>query len=189
MSRYYNECKVTLIGPEGVGKSCLLERLRNGRYLGAATATIGTAYLCHIIGTGKDKVHLNIWDTSGQGRFNQFLPIYIHGCKVVLICTDKPDPEILRKYTNLCREYSFQGSIFLIITKSDLIYDRDAYYDLEEEAYIQGVQEIWYLSALSGENVSGLFERISRIPLENPDDRDGIINLEVQDEKPRRCLC
>lgn len=62
--------KFIIIGDASVGKSSLLVRLTEQRFLVRPEATIGVEFGSHVVrlGTG-EQVKLQIWDTAGSEQF------------------------------------------------------------------------------------------------------------------------
>ncbi|KAI4503825.1 hypothetical protein M0802_001228 [Mischocyttarus mexicanus] len=77
--------KVMLLGDSGVGKTCLLTRFRDGRFLfGNYITTVGIDFRNKIVTVDETKVKLQIWDTAGQERFRSVTHAYYrdaHGNK------------------------------------------------------------------------------------------------------------
>ena len=76
--------KCAVVGPSGVGKSCLVQRFLNDKFEKAHVATIGVEAKSHMF-TGNnvgdhaaagDAVKLQIWDTAGN-RGSKSLALYV----------------------------------------------------------------------------------------------------------------
>ncbi|KAL2726083.1 LOW QUALITY PROTEIN: ras-related protein Rab-37-like isoform X2 [Vespula maculifrons] len=81
--------KVMLLGDSGVGKTCLLTRFRDGRFLfGNYITTVGIDFRNKIITVDETRVKLQIWDTAGQERFRSVTHAYYrdaHGTIAIII--------------------------------------------------------------------------------------------------------
>ena len=58
--------KVIIIGDSGVGKSNLLLRYSEGKFVDNYMMTIGINYVFKVISLDGDRIKLQIWDTAGQ---------------------------------------------------------------------------------------------------------------------------
>lgn len=59
--------KMIIIGPPGVGKSCLLNRFTKNDYKEGYNPTLGVEFYSKIIDIDEDtNIKLQIWDTAGQ---------------------------------------------------------------------------------------------------------------------------
>ena len=61
--------KILTIGESGVGKTCLLLRYTEDRFVKNHLTTIGIDYKAKNIVINQKNVKLKIWDTAGQERF------------------------------------------------------------------------------------------------------------------------
>ncbi|KAL2716925.1 ras-related protein Rab-37-like isoform X3 [Vespula squamosa] len=81
--------KVMLLGDSGVGKTCLLTRFRDGRFLsGNYITTVGIDFRNKIVTVDETRVKLQIWDTAGQERFRSVTHAYYrdaHGTFAIII--------------------------------------------------------------------------------------------------------
>ena len=63
---YDYSMKVIIIGDSGVGKSSLLYRYRENKFVDNYIMTIGINYVWTIAEVDNLKIKLQIWDTAGQ---------------------------------------------------------------------------------------------------------------------------
>lgn len=180
------QSKIVLIGPEGVGKTCMLERLRTGEYYSTTEATIGASFSCRMIRTLKGTdVRLNIWDTAGQERFESILPMYVRGAKVAVVCISEPKVEDIQKYYNFVQYNSPETRIYIAITKSDLILDRRYYSAITK--YAKTIQaKVFFTSSLTGDGVTELFADIADF-IEELDPPSPMVMLELKPPVTERC--
>ncbi|KAK0079614.1 hypothetical protein PV325_001011 [Microctonus aethiopoides] len=85
-----------LLGDSGVGKTCLLTRFRDGRFLsGNHISTVGIDFRNKVVTVGDTRIKLQIWDTAGQERFRSVTHAYYrdaHGNK-----TDCGNDRVVKK--------------------------------------------------------------------------------------------
>lgn len=96
------DLKATFIGDVGVGKSCLSYQMKHNEPLEDSKSTIGAAFLKIQI----DNYNLNLWDTSGQERFDSLIPMYMRGSDIVICVYDITCPSSLVKVENDLKKYS-----------------------------------------------------------------------------------
>lgn len=106
--------KIVVLGESGAGKSCLLEKIVLDRYNENVQTTIGSAFLT--LKNGDSTIH--IWDTGGQERFNSLIPLYTRGSRIILICSEDPDPSSFKPYIDIAQRET-DAKIILILTKID----------------------------------------------------------------------
>ena len=83
--------KLLLLGDSGTGKSSLLLRFTDDRFLGenVQTTTIGVDFKVKFVeDENGQKIKLNIWDTAGQERFRTLTSSYYRGAEGVIMVYD-----------------------------------------------------------------------------------------------------
>ncbi|EDO26854.1 predicted protein, partial [Nematostella vectensis] len=81
------EFKTLIIGNSGVGKSCLVNKLKNPHFdLKFVTSTVGMndIFWEYFLYDNK-KIKLTIGDTAGQERYFSILPAYFRGVQGVFL--------------------------------------------------------------------------------------------------------
>jgi small GTP-binding protein len=115
--------KFLVLGDGGVGKTTLLNRYVNSKFLDAATMTIGVEFLSKQIQMGKISCQLILWDISGQDRFRFMIDKYMRGASGALLLFDTTNMKSfvnIGKWVNLVRKYYENLPILLIAAKCDL---------------------------------------------------------------------
>ena len=83
--------KILTIGESGVGKTCILLRFTENKFMKDHLTTIGIDYKAKNI-TVKDKsVKVKIWDTAGQERFRTITQQYFKGADGIVLVFDVGD--------------------------------------------------------------------------------------------------
>lgn len=77
--------KVIIIGDSGVGKSNLLLRYSEGKFVDNYMMTIGINYVFKVITLDGDRIKLQIWDTAGQDKYKTITQNYYRNSQGVLI--------------------------------------------------------------------------------------------------------
>eukprot|EP01004_Peranema_trichophorum_P007651 NODE_6427_length_886_cov_43.467890_g5834_i0.p1 GENE.NODE_6427_length_886_cov_43.467890_g5834_i0~~NODE_6427_length_886_cov_43.467890_g5834_i0.p1 ORF type:complete len:205 (+),score=31.34 NODE_6427_length_886_cov_43.467890_g5834_i0:57-671(+) len=158
--------KTIIVGDSGVGKTCLLERFVDDRFISDFATTIGVDFKLYVINVDGKIVKLQIWDTAGQERFRGITNSFYRGANGILLCFDvssKATFEGLNSWMTQIRQHSAPGTpIVLVGCKSDLLSQRQvAHSDAVEYAKHIGSAYI-ETSAKDNANVRQAFEFISR---------------------------
>jgi small GTP-binding protein len=150
--------KVVVIGPQGAGKTSLITRLRCNTFVDRCPPTIGACFQC-LIATNEysEPLNIGVWDCSGQERFNAFLPQYIRGADVVLICLNTNSIEELDRYLRYCREYGSQSRVIVVVTQSDLKKPCESFITYVTSQKIP----LFTTSSLTGEGIDELWKVIT----------------------------
>ncbi|GCC34020.1 ras-related protein Rab-7b-like [Chiloscyllium punctatum] len=86
------DLKIVILGSLGVGKTSLLNRYVNNRFIQEYRTTLGASILPKEIKVDNTLVKLQIWDTGGQERFKSLVPSFSKGsdgCVLVFDVTDR----------------------------------------------------------------------------------------------------
>lgn len=190
--RYDYLCKVIVIGGSGTGKSCILQRfIRNAVDLKLNTQTIGVEFCSKVVQVQQTVVKLQLWDTAGSERFRALTRSYYRGTAGVVLVYDVTNIDsllVLKEFIEDCLALTEHPSFILCGNKIDLIDSTDPTLVIpskEIEKFILSVESNYNIkishiraSALTGENVSSIFENlvesiltkieIDEIDIENP---------------------
>ena len=83
--------KILTIGESGVGKTCILRRFVENKFLKSHLATIGIDFRTKVLHVcGKD-IKLKIWDTAGQERYHNITSQIFKGAEGILLVYDVND--------------------------------------------------------------------------------------------------
>lgn len=80
-----SEIKIIMIGKQGVGKTSLLKKYKEGNFSQNTVVTIGLDYLTDSFQYQGDEIHLQIWDTVGQERYFSIASRYFKGSDIALM--------------------------------------------------------------------------------------------------------
>lgn len=159
------EGKVVLLGDSGVGKSSLSLRFCQGRFPTFHEVTIGAAFLQQVVRLRDgSQIKLHIWDTGGQERFRSMSSLYYRdaaGAILVYDCTDVASFESVKYWYD---ELKSKGPPNVVIAvagnKSD---SPKKIVDVAmARKYCEDSGMLFFeTSALSGDNVTPMFEAIS----------------------------
>uniref|UniRef100_A0A9J2PDI4 Ras-related protein Rab-43 n=1 Tax=Ascaris lumbricoides TaxID=6252 RepID=A0A9J2PDI4_ASCLU len=80
--------KIVLIGDMGVGKTCVVQRFKNGTFIERQGTTIGVDFTMKTLVIEGKRVKLQIWDTGGQERFRTITQSYYRSANGIILCYD-----------------------------------------------------------------------------------------------------
>ena len=161
------EAKVVLLGDSGVGKSSLSLRFCQGRFPTFHEVTIGAAFLQQTVRLRDgSQIKLSLWDTGGQERFRSMSSLYYRdaaGAILVYDCTDSASFEAVKYWVDELRSKGPAGvAIAVAGNKCDAAPEKKVVDSAVAKAYCEENNMVFFdTSALSGDNVSQLFEAIS----------------------------
>ncbi|KAJ1494400.1 P-loop containing nucleoside triphosphate hydrolase protein [Baffinella frigidus] len=82
------EAKVVVLGDTGVGKTCLVQRFVEGKFVPHGASTIGASFMVKKMNIDGAKLTMQIWDTAGQERFRSMAPMYYRGAAAAILVLD-----------------------------------------------------------------------------------------------------
>ena len=157
--------KFLVLGDGGVGKTTLLHRYVNGKFMNTATMTIGVEFLSKQIQMNGINCQLILWDISGQDRFRFMIDKYMRGASGALLLFDTTNMTSfvnIGKWVNLVRKYYQNLPILLVAAKCDLeefSIVGDIYAKKTKERY--GMVDFIKTSSKTGLNVDMVFENLA----------------------------
>ena len=83
--------KILILGESKVGKSSLLLRFTENKFMETIGPTLGIDYKIKKITSGNYSVNLQLWDTAGQERFKSITESYYHGANGMGLVFDIED--------------------------------------------------------------------------------------------------
>jgi len=125
--------KYIIIGPSGVGKSCLLLQFTDKRFHAEHDLTIGVEFGARMLTIDSKQIKLQIWDTAGQESFRSITRSYYRGAMGALLVFDITRRETfnhLKGWLAEVQEHSTKEmTIMLIGNKCDLEHKRAVTYE------------------------------------------------------------
>ena len=154
--------KLIVVGNQGTGKSCILNRFVNETFEENYQATIGLDFQSKNVTIHDQDVRLILYDTAGQEKFRSLIPMYIREAQIILLIydiTDRESFDSMPKWIQEVLQVKNSEAVFVLIgNKIDLEDKRQISFEegkkfAEENNYI--FQEV---SAKTGDNFEKLFE-------------------------------
>ena len=158
--------KVITTGEGGVGKTTLLYRYVEGRFVIDTLMTLGVQFFMKELEIDGRKINLQVWDFGGQDHFRPLLKNYSKGARGALLLFDLTRPSSLERideWVNICRNGNPDIPIIFLGTKLDLtesitIDDDFALKFLEKYDFFEYLK----ISSKTGENVNLAFELLAK---------------------------
>lgn len=116
--------KIVLIGNSCVGKTAIFTRIDIGTFTDDYISTVGGSFT-KIEETNRDKkVELGFWDTAGQEKFRNVVPMYFQRAGFILVVfdiTDKKSFDDIDIWISMAKERApTDAKIIVVGNKSDL---------------------------------------------------------------------
>lgn len=177
--------KIIVVGPSGVGKTCMLLRFFEGTWSPDQLATIGIDFFilnCRFFDAA-GAMNISVHDTAGQETFRTAIKAFMRGASAVLLCWDMSRPETLEmlpEFYNEVAEYNPPGpdgvnrlKSFVVGCKRDLSHEpRDVLERARTLASAFNHGEVWLTSSKldathPSSNVITLFTHIAAVLYED----------------------
>merc|ERR1712228_18055 len=184
--------KIIIIGDSGVGKTSLLHKYVNNRFIEEHKATIGADFSTKEIMIDDNRlITLQIWDTAGQERFQSLGNAFYRGadaCLLVYDITSKQSFDHIQKWKdNFLHQANpsepTEFPFLLLGNKSDLDEQRQVETDdAMTYATKQKHMEFYETSALTGQNLEVAIRLIANIASESGTDFSFVVNKGINVE-------
>ena len=190
--------KILTIGESGVGKTCILRRFVEDKFLKNHLATIGIDFKTKNIIVDGVQVKLKIWDTAGQERFRNITNQYYKGADGIILVydvTDRTSFEKIREWMNQIKQNTTEDEIGLVLlgNKCDAeprdVSENDGI-ELGKELGIQYFES----SAMNNINISESFnylakQILSKKKIDTPTKVSNNKNLNTPQKKKKEGCC
>jgi len=182
--------KYIVIGPMGVGKSCLLLQFTDHTFYSEHDLTIGVEFGTRVLELEGKQIKLQIWDPAGQESFRSITHSYYrkaHGCLLCYDITRRATFEHLSGWLKEVRENSGNELVIMLIgNKSDLEHERAVSY-AEGKKFADDNNLIFLeTSAKTSENVEQAFLNTAKLIYEKV--KKGVSGLEPISPKEKSDL-
>ncbi|MFX0036761.1 MAG: GTP-binding protein [Candidatus Hermodarchaeota archaeon] len=164
--------KFIIIGDHNVGKSSIIRRFAEDRFLADYRATIGLNIISHKFESFGNEINISLWDIGAQEYFRRYRKTYYSGAQAAFIVFDLTNARSFENVKNWFSELiqfidNKNLPVIIIGNKKDLIIERkinneDALKLTKSLIEITNTN-ILYLetSALTGENIEDAFRLIA----------------------------
>ncbi|MFW9882242.1 MAG: Rab family GTPase [Candidatus Thorarchaeota archaeon] len=163
--------KVITAGDGGVGKTTLLYRYVEGKFLADTKMTLGVEFFIKEIYIKEEVINLQVWDFGGQDHFRPLLKDYSLGAKGALLLFDLTRPSSLEnidQWVNICRDENPGIPIIFLGTKLDLT-ESITVEDKFARSFLKDYDFFKYLkiSSKTGVNVNLAFRLLAKEIMKN----------------------
>ena len=158
--------KILTIGESGVGKTCVLRRFVENKFLKNHLATIGIDFKTKTLNINNQEIKLKIWDTAGQERFRNITTQYYKGADGIVLVydvTDEASYDKIRDWMDQIVSNTQRDDIGLVLlgNKCDMEprnVTEEMGHKMSEELKISYFET----SALNGQGIKEAFEQLTR---------------------------
>lgn len=168
--------KILTIGESAVGKTCILLRFTDNKFLKTHLTTIGIDYKSKVIKVGDFSVKLKIWDTAGQERFRNITQQYYKGADGILLVydvTERNSFEKVREWMKQIQQNTNKEKIGVILVGNKCDLDERQVSTEEGQSLAKEFGILFYeTSAYKDININESFESLvgEIISKKEPDD-------------------
>ena len=157
--------KILTIGESGVGKTCILRRFVEDKFLKNHLATIGIDFKTKTLNINNQEIKLKIWDTAGQERFRNITTQYYKGADGIVLVydvTDEASFDKIKDWMDQILSNTNKDEICLILlgNKCD-IEKRSISYEQGKTLANELQVNFFETSAQTGQNIKEAFETLT----------------------------
>jgi Ras-related protein Rab-1A len=192
--------KILLIGDTAVGKTSMILKYCEDKFLDTHLATIGVEFKSKTIYTDKYKVTLNVWDTAGQERFKSITKTFFQNANGVIFVYDITSNSSFNGVKNWIKDSEMYGKFESILcgNKVDLESNREVKFDTLKEYGIKEKKQIIETSAKTGANLDKAFRMLVDLILKGRTDEElisefganpGGLNLQRKQKEKKAKWC
>jgi small GTP-binding protein len=166
MSELAIQFKYIVIGATGVGKTSIVRRLTDNRFVPNTHTTVGIEYFTHVATIDGRAIKMLIWDTAGQERFYTIAKSYFRAALGVILVFDITDRKTFDSLPRWLRDARTEAdphcTIILVGNKTDSAPSRVV--SAEEGQEFAKRHELTYIetSAVDGTGIESVFHRTAQ---------------------------
>ena len=150
------QLKFIVIGCSGAGKTSIVRRLVDNKYVKGTQSTVGIEYFTHTTTIEGHKVKMLIWDTAGQERFYTIAKAYFRNALGVILVFDITDRKSFDQLPRWLKDARMEAdphcTVILVGNKIDLAENRVV--SKEEAENFAKQQELNYIETSAAENTN-----------------------------------
>jgi small GTP-binding protein len=166
-SEKIHDCKITLVGDSGVGKTSIIGRYVTGIFMQEISSTAGLNYSHKFYEkNGKKLLNLNLWDTAGQEKFRSLGKNFYKDSYIVLIIYDISNKESFENIKEIwypdIEYYGEKIKILALVGNKKDKYEEEQISEEEAKSYAEEINAKFFLvSANTGEGIDNLFSSLA----------------------------
>ena len=117
--------KIVFIGNPSTGKTSLLNRICNDKFLPDYDSTIGVDFFTKTIYYDESIFKVQLWDSAGQEKYRSLIPSYVRGASIVFLIYDlswRESFDAIKNWLGFVNQFASKDQIKLVLVgnKSDL---------------------------------------------------------------------
>ncbi len=197
------DCKITLVGDSGVGKSSIIGRFVTGIFIKDMSSTAGLNYSQKLYEKDGKKVNLNLWDTAGQEKFRSLGRNFYKDSYIIIIVFDITNRmsfiNAKEVWYNEIKNYGEKFKFLSLVGNKSDKYEDEEVTDEEAISFAKEIDAKFFLvSAHTGDGIDKMFhtladnffdeEFMSKVDQSKEDRLDSII-LKKEDLKHKSINC
>ena len=177
--------KILTIGESGVGKTCILRRFVENKFLKNHLATIGIDFKTKTLNINNQEIKLKIWDTAGQERFRNITTQYYKGADGIVLIYDGTDDasyEKIRDWMEQILSNTKREDIGLVLLGNKCDMEPRAVTEEQGNKMAEELKVSYFeTSALTGQGINEAFNELTRDIMKRKGvDNGGNENLELK---------
>jgi small GTP-binding protein len=170
--RFDYQVKYIIIGDAAVGKSNILLRYTEDKFIGDHQCTLGVEFTTKEISFDDKILKLQIWDTAGSEAFRSIARAFYKNAAVVIIVYDVGDIstfENVSMWLKECKNENTNNIVKLLIpNKNDIPEERKVVNPEKAREFAEQEDMIFLeVSAKTGFNIKEVFEQSAKVVYQN----------------------
>lgn len=157
--------KILVVGDSAVGKTCLVVRFSDNKFLSQTVMTVGVDFKTPIVQVDGLKSKLQIWDTAGPVRFRPVTTSYVRGSHgVIIVCdiTNRESYDSIDFWIDIIRSQNSKIGIVLVGNRCDDENRQISKNEAKEIALKHGLH-YFETSAKTGKGIDEVFNYIESL--------------------------
>ena len=158
--------KILTIGESGVGKTCILRRFVENKFLKNHLATIGIDFKTKTLNINNQEIKLKIWDTAGQERFRNITTQYYKGADGIVLVydvTDEASYEKIKDWMDQILSNTQQEEIGLVLLGNKCDMEPRNVTEEQGKKMAEDLKISYFeTSALTGQGIKEAFEQLTK---------------------------
>jgi len=152
--------KIVFIGNPSTGKTSLLNRIVNDKFLPDYDSTIGVDFFTKTIYYNESIFKIQLWDSAGQEKYRSLIPSYIRGASIIFLIFDlswRESFDAIKNWLGFVNQYANKDQIKLILVGNKTDLERKV--KTEEGKKLADKEEMLYFetSAKTADGVINMF--------------------------------